>query len=229
MKNLFQFLDLTHTIMPDVPTFDGTCGFKHITVSDYDIPDARAGLRVQNIEMHAGIGTHMDTPLHYVPNSIDAADIPLEQLIVPCVVINVENKAHANYLVTEEDIRDFESKHNSSIFSESLVIIYTGWSKFWFQAEKYRNELQFPSISPSAAEYLVQRNIVGIGVDTISPDVPSNGFPVHHIVLKEKKYILENIANAHKLPPTGSFALALPVKIRDSTEAPIRLLAAIPK
>ena len=63
-----------------------------------------------------------------------------------------------------------------------------------------------------------------ICIDTLSPDLPSSGFPVHKHVLGAGKYIVENIANASKLPPVGSITLAMPIKVAGLTEAPIRLI-----
>ena len=54
-------------------------------------------------------------------------------------------------------------------------------------------------------------------------DVDSN-FPVHQIMLSAGKYIIENIAHANQLNATGDFIIALPIKIQNGTEAPIRLV-----
>lgn len=78
-----------------------------------------------------------------------------------------------------------------------------------------------------AAHFLLSRKIVGLGIDTLSPDRPDNGYPVHAALLGAGKYIIENIANADSLPSVGSFILALPIKIKEGTEAPIRLIALI--
>lgn len=69
---------------------------------------------------------------------------------------------------------------------------------------------------------------MGLGIDTLSPDRPNEGYPVHRTLLSAGKYIIENIANSEQLPPTGSFVLALPLKIRQATEAPMRLIGLLP-
>lgn len=51
-------------------------------------------------------------------------------------------------------------------------------------------------------------------------------FPVHEILLKNDKLIIENInANIEKLPSRGAFGICLPTKIKDATEAMVRLIA----
>jgi len=98
----------------------------------------------------------------------------------------------------------------------------------WHDTNKYRNNLQFPSITEDTAQVLLQRNIAGLGIDTLSPDIPTTGYIVHKMILGSGKYIIENIAHANQLPPTGSLSLCLPMTIQSGTEVPVRLLGLIP-
>ncbi|EEZ95813.1 conserved hypothetical protein [Legionella longbeachae D-4968] len=43
-------------------------------------------------------------------------------------------------------------------------------------------------------------------------------------MLQNKKYIVENICNTSRLPPSGAYSMVLPMKIAGLTEAPIRLI-----
>lgn len=223
LSNL-SFIDLTHSLSSYIPHWSSKCGFKSTITSDHENNSNQTTFRTQQIEMSAGIGTHMDAPLHCFPHAADIASIPLTQLIAPCVVINVASKAHENYSVTIDDILAFETQHGS-INTNSFVIIYTGWEKFWIHPEKYRNNLLFPTLSLSAAKLLLKRNIVGLGIDTLSPDNEKEGFPVHRLLLDAGKYIIENVANVANLPSHGASIIALPMKIEGGTEAPIRLIA----
>lgn len=74
----------------------------------------------------------------------------------------------------------------------------------------------------------MSRGIVGLGIDTLSPDRLDDGYPVHRILLNSGRYIVENIANSEQLPPTGSFVMAFPLKIKQATEAPMRLIGLLP-
>lgn len=222
-KNV-KYIDLTHVLSSSVPHWSGGCGFLPKTISDYSNSTSGSQFRVQSIEMSAGVGTHMDAPAHCFPGAKDISSLQLEQLIAPCVKLDVSKKAHVAYQVSAEDILDFEN-HYGTVEKNSLVIIRTGWDKFWDEPKKYRNELRFPTISAEAAELLLNRNIVGIGIDTLSPDGATDGFPVHQIMLGANKYIIENIANSQLLPPIGAYAMALPLKMQDATESPIRLIA----
>lgn len=221
--NKIKLIDLTHTLTPEVPSWSGHCGFHHQINSDNDDSTTDTKFRTYTVEMQAGIGTHMDAPSHCFMNGKSIADINLEQLFVPCIVIDIPDHAPDDYELTLENITDFE-RNITKIDKNTFIIVRTGWGTYWNNPKKYRNELNFPTISSEAANLLVERNIVGIGIDTLSPDSPKSDFPVHKTILGAGKYIIENIANAHLLPAYGSIICAMPIKIKDGTEAPIRLV-----
>lgn len=222
--NNFIFIDLTHSLSADVPHWGIDVGFKYnarYIQSAESTGDVK--FRVQRLEMSAGIGTHMDAPSHCFDNAPSIADIPLSSLITTCRVIDVSHKAHETYSVTMEDILLFETEYGV-IPKDAFVIIYTGWDQRWIQPEKYRNEKIFPNISIDAAKLLLTRDIIGLGIDTLSPDAFGSDFPVHGLMLGAGKYIVENVANAKELHPAESFIFALPIKVVDGTEAPMRLI-----
>lgn len=223
MKDPFKLIDLTHTLSQAVPSWDGSCGFSSELLWDYERCTTETKFRTQKISLHAGIGTHMDAPAHCVPKGLSIADIPLKQLITPCVIIDVSYKMQEDYQVTTKDIENFEEQHGM-IEENMFVIIHTGWEQFWQRPEKYHNNHIFPTVSKEAAALLIARNINGLGIDTLSPDCPANDFPVHQIILGAGKYIIENVANAQLMPPRGAYTLALPIKIAGGTEAPMRLV-----
>ncbi len=223
----FNLLDLTHLLNSSVPTWEGYCGFRHQILLDYD-----QGCRVQSVHMRSGAGTHIDAPLHFIPTGKDVASIALEELIAPVCVIDVSVKAHADYYITCDDIKTFENKYGK-ITPKSFVIGYTGWDKHW-HSKQFRNvdaqgQMHFPGFTRESAELLLEREIVGIGIDSLSPDCFDLTFPVHHLILGAGKYIVENLANCAKLPAIGAYVILLPLKAQDLTESPLRAVGLIPK
>ena len=223
----FNVIDLTHPISPDSPSWDASCGFQHKITLDYEQCTTTTPFRVQTIQMHAGIGTHMDAPAHCIPGGKTIEQLSLSELIAPCVVIDVSKEADASYVCESADIQSFERKYGT-ISRGSFVIIYTGWSRYWHQPKQYRNDLQFPSISKETALLLLEREVVGLGIDTFSADKADSDYPVHRALLGAGKYLVENIAYAEQLPAVGSYSMALPILTVGGTEAPIRLIGLIP-
>lgn len=224
MSDIFPYVlvDLTHTLENDIPTWDDSCGFNHSLSFDYD-PNAEFQFRTHEISMKEGIGTHMDSPAHCIKGAATIDEIDLNKLISPCIVIDVSDRAHEKYVLSVEDIILFETKY-TKISEGDFVVIKTGWEKRWEEKDKYRNNLIYPSVSKEAAELLSDRGISGIAIDTLSPDTPDNGFHTHKILLGNDKYIVENAANLNAISPTGDFIMVVPIKIKDGTESPIRLI-----
>ena len=223
----FSLIDLTHTLDETIPTWAGGCGFQHHIQSDYNDCQGDVKFRVGQLAMNTGIGTHIDAPAHCIPGGLTIDQIPLSQLLAPCVVIDVSEYCDERYRISINDIKKFETQFNP-IPQSSFVMIKTGWERFWYDPEKYRNQYQFPSVSIEAASLLIERNVCGLGIDTLSPDRPQDGYSVHQSFLQAGKYLVENAANLQQLPLVGSFIMPIPIKVKHATEAPIRLLALVP-
>jgi len=222
----YQIVDLTHSIDENTPSWGGACGFHSEIELDYSDCSAGTQFRVQQFKIDAGIGTHIDAPAHCIAGSTTIDQLALSELIVPCVVINICELAHERYSLLPGDIEKFEYTYGA-IAQGSFVMIHTGWERFWNNPQKYRNNYLFPSVSSDAAKILIAKNVCGIGIDTLSPDRPADGYHVHQSFLGNGKYIIENVANLGKLPAQGSMILAIPIKIKGATEAPIRLIGLI--
>lgn len=86
MKNLInldniKIIDLTHSLSPDTPQWNTGCGFQSHIKSDYSDCKDEVKFKVHQLEMSAGIGTHIDAPLHCFQHGKSIADIPLENLV----------------------------------------------------------------------------------------------------------------------------------------------------
>ena len=96
-----KIVDLTHNLTHEISHWGIDCGFQLKVKTDYEDCKSKLKFRVQDITMHAGIGTHLDAPLHCFSNSASVAEIPLETLISPCLVIDVSEKVHETYSVSK--------------------------------------------------------------------------------------------------------------------------------
>jgi kynurenine formamidase len=185
-------------------------------------------------------GTHFDAPIHFSANKNTIEKVPLSQLKGIGVVVNVSEKALKNhdYLISVEDFKEWENR-NGKIPDGAIVLVYTGYGQYYHNREKYLgtiltgpeaiSELHFPGLSAEAAKWLTdKRNINAIGLDTPSIDYgQSKDFLAHRILCDNDLTIYENIANLEKLPETGSYIIALPMKIKGGSGAPLRIIAIV--
>ena len=185
-------------------------------------------------------GTHLDAPIHFSEGKWTTEAIPVERLMGPGVVIDVREQAAADreYRLTPEDLAAHEAAHGV-VPEGAIVMLNTGWSAFWPDAEQYLGDatrgdasnLSFPSYGEAAARILVEERKAGaLGVDTASIDYgPSTDFIVHQIANGANVPGLENVTDLDRLPATGSWIVALPMKIAGGSGGPARIVALIPR
>jgi kynurenine formamidase len=183
-------------------------------------------------------GTHLDAPIHFAKGRRTVDAIPLEQLIGPGVVIDVEAACarDRDHLVRIDDLTAWE-RANGRIPAGALVFLRTGFGRFWPDRVRYMGtaergpdavaKLHFPGLDPAAARWLVaERGIGAVGIDTPSIDHgPSTTFATHVALFEQDVPALENVANLDRLPPRGFTAVALPMKIRGGSGGPVRIIA----
>jgi kynurenine formamidase len=183
-------------------------------------------------------GTHIDAPVHFAKGHNTVDQIPLEQLMGDGIVIDVTSQCAANrdYLVSVADFQNWEKK-NGQIKPGTIVFLRTGFSKFYPDRKQYLGtdergaaavaKLHFPGLDPAAARWLTQnRSIKAIGLDTASIDYgQSTLFESHRTLFEKNIPALENVANLDQLPEKGFSVIALPMKIKNGSGGPVRIVA----
>ncbi len=180
-------------------------------------------------------GTHLDAPRHFAEGRQTVDEVPLEKLIGAAVKIDVSAKASANrdYQISVEDITAWETQ-NGAIPEGGIVLFQTGYGKFWGDRAKYigtEGEVKhFPGLGTEAARWLVEnRKVKAVGIDTASIDFGASAtFDTHVALMTQNVSAFENVANLEKLPVKGANIVALPMKIKGGSGAPLRIVAFIP-
>lgn len=184
-------------------------------------------------------GTHIDAPVHFAEGGWTTGEIPLRRLIAPGIVIDMSEEAAADpdARLSRERVLAWEER-NGEVPEGAIVLLRTGWGERWPDAAAYLGDdtpgdasnLHFPSYGEEAARLLVeQRRAGGLGVDTASIDYgQSTDFVVHQIAAGANVFSLENVARVDGLPETGFWVAALPMKIREGSGGPVRIVAIVP-
>lgn len=93
--------------------------------------------------MGAHGGTHLDAPFHFNADGWTVDQIPASYLIdVPATLIDVSKAVNDlerphEFILDVEHIIQHETESNRIIPFGGVLLIYTGWSKFWPNKEKY--------------------------------------------------------------------------------------------
>ena len=195
-----------------------------------------------NFEAAEHGGTHLDAPVHVARNGDKANEIPLRRLVGTAVVVDVSRAALADrdYRVTRADFAAHERRHGR-IPRHAIVLLRTGYGRFWPDRERYLGtaergqqavpKLHFPGLHPRGARWLVRRRAVrAVGLDTASIDYGQSTLYESHRVLYERNIpAFENLASLERLPAVGAHVVALPMKIRGGSGAPLRAIAVLPQ
>ncbi len=185
--------------------------------------------------MEEHVGTHVDAPAHFIQDGDDVGAIPPGRLVAPLAVVDISQRAMGDddATVTIDDLLSWEDEHGELV-AGSFVAMRSGWDERATDPDAFLNIgvdglLHFPAWSPEAAAFLIdERDIVGIGVDTISMDnTTSPTFESHRILLGAGRYGVENLAGLGDVPAAGSTIVVGAPKFPGGSGGPARVLALI--
>jgi kynurenine formamidase len=112
-----------------------------------------------------------------------------------------------------------------------VVLLRTGWARYFEDARKFVNETRLPGPGLAAAQWLSSQRIFAAGSDTVAFEKsPVAEMPVHvHLLVESGIHIIECL-NLEELAADGVsefFFVGVPMKIRGATGAPVRPLALV--
>ncbi len=190
-----KWFDLSHSIVDAMPVYPG---------------DARPRLELEKdlpsdgyvtYQLHCGmhVGTHVDAPQHLLKGGKGINELPVEHFMGKAVVLDVRGQAIIGY----------QPDYSEKIAAGDIVLFFTGWERYYGEELYY---LEHPVIDRKIAEFLVERRVKLIGLDTPSPDRPP--FEIHKLLLANDIFIVENLTRLDRFIGTEFVQfMALPLNI----------------
>jgi kynurenine formamidase len=229
-----EVIDLTHAFNAETIYWPTEQPFQHERTS-WGVNDKGYFYSSYSYAAAEHLGTHADAPIHFAEGRRTLDAVPIRQWIGQGVVLDVAAACDndPDYVVSDSDIQAHETEHGP-IPPGALVLVRTGWSRFWPDAKRYMGDdtpgatdnLHFPGVGEDAARILAARRVSAVGIDTASIDHgPSSDFPSHRILAAENIPLLENLTGLEQLPPRGAWIIALPMKIGGGSGGPLRIVA----
>ena len=223
-------VDLSQPLGPETILWPGSNPFRAETVMELGRDSAFA----RDLHLPEHSGTHLDAPAHFVADGERVHAITADRLVVPAAVLEVraECEADPDFHLTAEDLARLEER-DGAIEPGSAVLLNTGWDQHLgdptYLGGTGDQDLHFPGFGADAAELLVERGVVGLGIDTLGVDPGvETGYPVHLITLPAGLWHLEGLVNLAELPPRGATLVAGVVRLMDGSGAPARVFALLP-
>lgn len=240
-----QVIDLTMTLQPDFPTivlppeFGQSWPFRMEEISRYD--HRGPAWYHNNLSCGEHTGTHFDAPIHWIsgkdlPNNTTDT-IPVEQFIAHACVVDcsAESTGDPDFLLTIEHVEAWEATHGT-IPPRNWLLMRTDWSRRK-DPDEYMNMAEDGSHTPGPHEALIpwlieKRDIVGFGCEAVGTDAgqalhANTPFPCHYHLHGNNRFGLPSLTNLDLLPPSGAVLITPPLKIRQGSGSPVRVLALI--
>jgi arylformamidase len=182
----------------------------------YRLHDAALGAKVtmSMLEIISHTGTHLDTPLHFIPGGSSVSDMPLEATIGPARVIEIKDPQK----IKVPELK----KHN--IKKGERVLFKTRNSPRTYESERFVEDYVYFDVA--AAEYLVEKGVILVGLDCITIGhfkEEDNLVKTHLTFLQAGVYILEDCAMAN-VPPGEYELLCLPLLMYHGDAGPCRAI-----
>ena len=167
------------------------------------------GVRTSKIAIGSHTGTHIDAPRHFLEKGVGIDKIDLEKCMGPAQVVEIPK----NVAVIEKE--HLEGKINSPrvLFKTKNPSLYN---------KPYTKD--FTSLGVFGAEYLIEREVVLVGIDYVGIEASgSPGHPVHTKLLENKVVIVEGL-NLSKVSE-GKYELRiLPLNLTNLDATPARAI-----
>lgn len=175
--------------------------------------------------------SHVDARGHILPDGATIEQTPLDRMVGPCRVINLEGIA-PNTEITAEMLRDT----CPNLAPGSRVLMRSCWTaqrscetpEFWTDA---------PFMSKQACLWLLERDIITIGFDFPqdwpirlsvqggNETVPFDQHVTHDILLRHGVTLVEYLVNTSEISQDEILLIAAPLKLANADGAPARVLA----
>lgn len=175
-----RLIDISVPLHNGLPVWPGNPGVSFrwtLRIAGGDAVNAsRMGINVHS-------GTHIDAPLHFIEGGKTTAEIPLEKLCGPCRVVSFEGQK----TITAAGLEALQLPPDTR-----RLLFKTDNSKKWSDPG-HSFDPDFCALTADAAQWIVDRNIVLVGIDYLSIQLFYDPPDTHLILLGNEVVILETL------------------------------------
>ena len=217
MRYIFEkAVDLTHELHDGMPIYPGDPSPSFVSYATLE----KDGVNLTKLILGSHTGTHIDAPLHFIPDGIGIDKIPPSKLVGEAYVIDMSSKPIGS-AITGQDLRGNLEGH---VAEGDIVVCYTGCSEHWDDESIRRN---YTYLTGDAAEYLVSKKVRAVGIDSLSVERFRAPDPVaHKTLLGNGIFIIESLSQATKqFVGKRTLMICMPIKLRNGDGAPSRIIS----
>lgn len=159
-ENGLAFVELSHPWGMYTPIFPGYEEIKLERITYH----AKQGVMTHKITTHFHTSTHVNAPIHLIPEAPAVGDLDLERFFGTGVVLDIPKGKWQKI-----EPADLE-KATPAVEADDIVLINTGWHRKYSDSQEYFGRA--PGLTPAAAQWLIDKKVKLVGVDTATVDHP---------------------------------------------------------
>lgn len=198
--------DISMTIEKGMGVYKNIEDKRPVIKFDRKIP--KDSINESSMCMNLHTGTHIDAPYHVddLGTTIDAID--LSKLITKCRVLDLTKIVDG---ITKEDFEDKNIKQGEFLLLKTR--------------NSYTEEFDpnFVYVEKSGAEYLAEKEIIGVAIDSFGIERAQPDHETHKILFSNRIIIIEGV-RLREIEEGDYFMCALPLKIKGVDGAPARIV-----
>ncbi|WP_173916402.1 cyclase family protein [Halobacillus sp. Marseille-Q1614] len=160
------------------------------------------------LEIDAHTGTHIDAPLHMVNDGDTFESISLESLVGDAKVFDLTEVEDG---ITKQDLEGLDIEENDFVLFKT---------KNSFEDEF---NFEFIYVKEDAANYLVEKKIRGVGIDSLGIERSQPEHPTHKALFGAGIIVIEGL-RLKEVEPKSYHMVAAPMKLLGTDAAPARVL-----
>ena len=213
MFKVKKYVDLSWDLTKDTPIYPGDPEPNIEVATTIE----NEGYNLSGVYVGTQTGSHVDAPYHFSNDGDTIEKMELDYFFGEAVVVRVTDKK-AKEEITMSDMVPYLDK----ITAGKIVLFNTNWYR------KLGTDAFFdhPYVSKEVAEYLVDKGVRFICIDTINADqTGGTEFPVHDLFAAKRLMIGENMAYFDHIDFDNVVVAAFQLKIVGTDGSPVRAVA----
>jgi arylformamidase len=176
---------------------------------------------MSEVHFWSHVGTHMESPYHYIKDGPDISQIPLTQVVGECALIDCSDRGVAEPIT----LLDLQTR-GAHVRAGDIVFIRTGLS------HNYRtpHSRERPYMAQDAVRWLVEeKSIACLGVDCSGIEKRGEPHqPNHEMLFAHGIPLIEHLAYLEELPVDRFLVVAVPWRVHRLEASPVSVVAFIP-
>ncbi len=205
------WIDITQKLESDMVLWPGS---EPLQIHALERIEDGGGCNTSAMTLDLHSGTHIDAPWHMLETGERLQKVALEKLIGPALVVDITGREG----IGRQDLEKLELGNDV----KRLLLRSDTSERPIANPPVFRTD--FPALTKDAADFLVERGIELVGIDSPSIEAfRSPGHPVHKTLLGAGVAVIEGLQLANVA--TGSYDLiCLPLSLQHVDASPVRAL-----